>query len=400
MDFEEFTSGYPEFSRDFDIFPENSCIQDHRGDDLSLLHTNEGNLIENNETQLYFENNKRTKVQRSSPSTDKLRNGSDVLSQAVSAAGIQQHQQLSNAAGEIELTPQTEWKEEDFDEILKRNFGDEQINNLADFDLTEIDFSDFLGAEKEKKIDEFDNEKVDIHQNPTFANAEDESNRPGPSRPQQGPKQTLISNTIEAQPEATHLESILDNTDGGYIDTEDIVYVEEPLKKGELITIQDPMASMKSYFDVEPAVLSSFLNKHGKPVSGPLPKTKEQIQTLVARFCDVKELEYLNKDDAEAIVNSGFVEIKTIPIKNCKEHGKFQCQFCPITQGHERGFDRKEDIKRHNHQHLNYARFSCKYCDYHNSRTDHMKNHMGKCHPQKARSDFNRSDHRGALKPY
>ena len=295
MDIEEFTSGYPfeEFSRDFDIFPENSCIQDQR-DDLSLLHTNEGNLIENNESQLYLESNKRTKVQRSSPSTDKLRNGSDVLFQAASAAGIQQH--LSNAAEENELTPQTEWP--DFDQMLQRNYGDETIlNNLEILDNFDpaLDFSDLLEAEKEKKIDEFDNEKVDIHQNPTFANAEDESNRPGPSRPQQGPKQTLISNTIEAQPEATHLESILDNTDGGYIDTEDIVYVEEPLKKGELITIQDPMASMKSYFDVEPAVLSNFLNKHGKPVAGPLPKTKEQIQTLVARFCDVKELEYLNK---------------------------------------------------------------------------------------------------------
>jgi hypothetical protein len=68
------------------------------------------------------------------------------------------------------------------------------------------------------------------------------------------------------------------------------------MKKGkELITIQDPMASMKSYFDVEPAVLSGFLKHHGKPVAGPLPKTKEQIETLVARFCDVKELEYLNE---------------------------------------------------------------------------------------------------------
>jgi hypothetical protein len=196
MDGCEFTSGYPDGDLDF-----NSFIQDQSCDfGLSLLHTNEGNLIENNEIfSQNFESNKRTKVQRSSPSTDKLLNGSDVLSQAASAAGIPHQQHLSNPAEENQ---ETEW---DLGEILARTCSNENMDNL-DFNPA-LDFSDLLGEEKEKKIDNFDNEKVDIHQNPTFANAEDESNRPGPSRPQQRPEQTQISNTVEAQPEATYLDN-------------------------------------------------------------------------------------------------------------------------------------------------------------------------------------------------
>ena len=59
-------------------------------------------------------------------------------------------------------------------------------------------------------------------------------------------------------------------------------------------------------------------------------------------------------DDAQDIIDSDF-EVKNVPLRNRSDKGKYLCKFCPITQKHQRGFDRKEDMKRHYHQHLNVS---------------------------------------------
>ena len=58
--------------------------------------------------------------------------------------------------------------------------------------------------------------------------------------------------------------------------------------------------------------------------------------------------------DAQDIIDSDF-EVKNVPLRNRADHGKYLCKFCPITQKHKRGFERKEDMKRHYHQHLNVS---------------------------------------------
>jgi hypothetical protein len=156
-----------------------------------------------------------------------------------------------------------------------------------------------------------------------------------------------------------------------------------------LTTIVDPLNS-NNHYQVDKQKLSDFLTVHGKQVSGRKRKSKEEIERLIKRFCDPKELEYCSENDAHDILNSDF-EVKNVPLRGRSEIGKYSCKFCPITQKHERGFDRKEDMKRHYHQHLNFVRFSCKHCEYKNARTDHMKNHMKKCHPEIDSSDYNRN---------
>ena len=87
---------------------------------------------------------------------------------------------------------------------------------------------------------------------------------------------------------------------------------------------------------------------------GPLP-VSILVYSLSLRS---KEINLLNLVHARDICNSGHVDVKNVPLRGCAIKGKFMCMFCPIIQDHERGFDRKEDIKRHNHQHLNVSSFS------------------------------------------
>jgi len=154
-------------------------------------------------------------------------------------------------------------------------------------------------------------------------------------------------------------------------------------------TVPDPM-NANNHYSVDKMQLSLFLKENGRQVSGRKRKSKEEIERLIKRFCDPKELDYCTANDAQDIIDSD-VEVKNVPLRNRSDKGRYLCKFCPITQKHERGFDRKEDMKRHYHQHLNYVRFSCKHCEYKNARTDHMKNHMKKCHPEKDSMDYNRN---------
>lgn len=125
------------------------------------------------------------------------------------------------------------------------------------------------------------------------------------------------------------------------------------------------------------------------------PKLSEQQKTkLVNRFCNARELEYCNEGDARSLIDSGYdvkkVDLRNYKGKDLKIKGKFNCLFCPIMQKHERGFDRKEDIKRHYYLHLDFKRFQCKYCDSKKSRPDHMKNHMKTFHPDKKLNDYHK----------
>merc|ERR1712176_1594369 len=81
-------------------------------------------------------------------------------------------------------------------------------------------------------------------------------------------------------------------------------------------------------------------------------KTKVQLQELVRRFCSAKELMFVTEGDAREIVNSGLIEIVKIPLKGKATSGEYNCLICPLTQGHHRGFKRKEDMKRHNQLHF------------------------------------------------
>ena len=45
-------------------------------------------------------------------------------------------------------------------------------------------------------------------------------------------------------------------------------------------------------------------------------------------------------------------EITKIPLKGKKEDGAYPCLICPSLQGHGRGFQRKEDLKRHYQLHF------------------------------------------------
>ena len=102
-------------------------------------------------------------------------------------------------------------------------------------------------------------------------------------------------------------------------------------------------------------------------------KIKVQLQELVRRFCSAKELMFVTEGnfwnnsifkyyrkilklfslgDAREIVNSGLIEIVKIPLKGKATSGEYNCLICPLTQGHHRGFKRKEDMKRHNQLHF------------------------------------------------
>ena len=118
----------------------------------------------------------------------------------------------------------------------------------------------------------------------------------------------------------------------------------------------------------------------------------------------------INSDDAKRLVKSGYT-IKRVEKKTMKKTAKktthvkvactdapgdYKCLLCPLTQNEERSFSRKEDLKRHYHQHLSvsvifcgiliqsfqFVRFECNFpgCSYKISRVDHMKTHMNNCH--------------------
>ena len=58
--------------------------------------------------------------------------------------------------------------------------------------------------------------------------------------------------------------------------------------------------------------------------------------------------------------SSGLIEIVKIPLKGKATSGEYNCLICPLTQGHHRGFKRKEDMKRHNQLHFKeYCLFIC-----------------------------------------
>ena len=56
-------------------------------------------------------------------------------------------------------------------------------------------------------------------------------------------------------------------------------------------TVADPM-NASNHYSVDKTQLSDFLKAHGRQVSGRKRKSREEIERLVKRFCDPKELDY------------------------------------------------------------------------------------------------------------
>jgi len=156
------------------------------------------------------------------------------------------------------------------------------------------------------------------------------------------------------------------------------------------VLIQDPLT--KNQYSIGIHKLSRALEEFGTPMDKPQTnvKTQKQIEDTVKKFCNARDLSFMKAEDAKEIVDSGR-EVVNIPLKGKKEDGQFKCMVCPLVQGHGRGFDRKEDLKRHNQLHFKFARFLCKHCQYGNSRTDHMKLHIRKCHQDKDEKDYTRT---------
>lgn len=149
-------------------------------------------------------------------------------------------------------------------------------------------------------------------------------------------------------------------------------------------SVQDPATG--AFYEVTNTELSTFLHKKGKKQVEEPKMSQREIDQLVRRFCIPREMNFVNKDDARRLVNSNF-PIKRVEKKAMKRTAEtkklldqFACLLCPITQNHQRKFARKEDLKRHYHQHLSFVRFHCNICDYKISRVDHMKTHMATCH--------------------
>jgi hypothetical protein len=156
------------------------------------------------------------------------------------------------------------------------------------------------------------------------------------------------------------------------------------------VLIQDPITKVQ--YTIGTHKLSAALEQYGTRLDRPKQnrKTEKQIDDMIKKFCNARDLSFMKQDDAKEIVEAGRTIIQ-VPLKGKKENGHFNCLICPLTQGHGRGFDRKEDLKRHYQLHFKFNRFRCKHCSYANSRTDHMKHHIKTCHPNKDEKDYIRS---------
>jgi len=175
-------------------------------------------------------------------------------------------------------------------------------------------------------------------------------------------------------------------------------------------SIQCPQT--KQYFDIPNTELTKFLNEKGKRKQEIPQMTEEEIKQLVRKFCIPREMSFVDQNDAKKLIKSGF-HIKRVEKKIMKRQGKgkqvkrlnphdceldhsekmdFHCLICPLTQNETRSFSRKEDLKRHYHQHLSFVRFECNFpgCTYKISRVDHMKTHMANCH--NGSNDFTKHD--------
>merc|ERR1712227_582152 len=135
-------------------------------------------------------------------------------------------------------------------------------------------------------------------------------------------------------------------------------------------TLKDPASG--AFYEITNTELSNFLHSRGKKRVEEPKMTQREIDQLVRRFCIPREMNFVNSDDAKRLVKSGY-NIKRVEKKEMKRTAdtkktldQFACLLCPITQGHSRKFARKEDLKRHYHQHLSFVRFHCNFanCDY------------------------------------
>lgn len=161
-------------------------------------------------------------------------------------------------------------------------------------------------------------------------------------------------------------------------------------------TIKCPQT--KTMFEVSNTDLAKFLREKGRKHTEEPKLSEIEIKQLVRRFCIPREMNFVGSDDAKRLVKSGY-NIKRVEKKTMKKTSKktslalvqvgssdasepYKCLLCPLTQNEERSFSRKEDLKRHYHQHLSFVRFECNFpgCTYKISRVDHMKTHMKNCH--------------------
>jgi len=187
-----------------------------------------------------------------------------------------------------------------------------------------------------------------------------------------------------------HIDQIINLTEEPIIDNRENV---------PTTSIQCP--TTKQYFDIPNTELTKFLNEKGKKKQELPQMTEAEIKQLIRKFCIPREMSFVDKNDAKKLVESGY-QIKRVEKKIMKKQGKkfvkrqspldctsdhsgdmnFHCLLCPLTQGETRSFSRKEDLKRHYHQHLSFVRFECNVpgCTYKISRVDHMKTHMKNCH--------------------
>ena len=132
-----------------------------------------------------------------------------------------------------------------------------------------------------------------------------------------------------------------------------------------------------AFYEVTNTELSQFLYKKGSKRIETPKMTQREIDQLVRRFCIPREMNFVNAgkfdyrtiflqltstlDDAKRLVKSGFT-IKRVEKKAMKRTAgtkkaldQYSCLICPLTQGHPRKFARKEDLKRHYHQHLSVS---------------------------------------------
>jgi len=152
----------------------------------------------------------------------------------------------------------------------------------------------------------------------------------------------------------------------------------------------------KTSFEVSNTDLAKFLREKGRKQTEEPKLSEIEIKQLIRRFCIPREMNFVGLDDAKRLVKSGYT-IKRVEKKTMKKTAKktthvkvactdapgdYKCLLCPLTQNEERSFSRKEDLKRHYHQHLSFVRFECNFpgCSYKISRVDHMKTHMNNCH--------------------
>lgn len=158
----------------------------------------------------------------------------------------------------------------------------------------------------------------------------------------------------------------------------------------------------KTSFEVSNTDLAKFLREKGRKQTEEPQLSDIEIKQLIRRFCIPREMNFVGLDDAKRLVKAcgdkaSSFKIKRVEKKTMKKTTKktthvqavstdasehYKCLLCPLTQNEERSFSRKEDLKRHYHQHLSFVRFECNFpgCSYKISRVDHMKTHMNNCH--------------------